>query len=164
MLKSDGDMPLSYDRFLSMCRSDLSNSKYEMLRDLTLASSEGPLISEWAKFYGVLKEELTYQRNVRLGRKASMTALRDEGTAKIVSAALADKNPLAAEEMLLKLQFKKLDELIGVHYFDDYALMGYALKLKLLERKKSFDLQKGKAEFNRIIENLECRIMSMEQE
>ena len=49
-----------------------------------------------------------------------------------------NKNPLAAEEMLLSFEFERLDELVGIHYFDDYALIGYALKLKLLERKTSF--------------------------
>ncbi len=162
MLKADGDMPLSYDQFLEMCRNDLNDSKYEILKNLTLSSDEGPLISDWAKFYGALKEELTFQRNVRLGNKAKAPDIKDEGVAKIVSAAMKHKNPLTAEEMLLSLEFQKLDELVGIHYFDDYALFGYALKLKLLERKKSFNYEKGKAELNKIVENLEHEIMSME--
>ena len=62
------------------------------------------------------------------------------------------------------VEFEKLDELVGWHYFDDYALIGYALKLKLLERKKTFDKQKGKSEFNGIIEKMEHQILNMEQE
>lgn len=164
MLKSDGDMPLSYDEFLNLCRDTLSDSKYELLKNLTLSSNKGPLISEWAKFYTVIKEELTYQRNVRLGRKAVTPSIREEGVTKLISSAMNNKNPLVAEEMLLSLEFEKLDELVGVHYFDDYALIGYALKLKLLERKSSFNKEKGKAEFGRITEKLEHQITSMEQE
>lgn len=164
MLKSDGDMPLSYGRFLEMCRFDLSGAKYEMIKELTLSSSEGPLISKWAEFYSALKAELTYQRNVRLGRTAQAPGKRNEKIIKLVSAAINCKNPLVAEEMLLAVEFEKLDELIGMHYFDDYALVGYALKLKLLERKKAFDKETGKGEFGCIIDKLEHQIMSMEQE
>lgn len=162
MLKSNGDMPISYGEFLEMCRSALSDSKYELLENLTLDSSEGPLVSEWAKFYGVLREELTFQRNARLGRRAQSPSIKDESAAKVISMAMNHQNPLAAEEMLLALQFQKLDELIGIHYFDDYALFGYALKLKLLERKKSFNHKKGKAELENIIKKLEQEITNME--
>ncbi len=164
MLRSDGDMPLSYDQFLDLCRSALQGAKYERLKELTLSSTEGPLVSEWAEFYGAFKEELTYQRNVRLGRSAQPPTQREDRIAKLVAAAMNHPNPLAAEEMLLAFQFEKLDELIGTHYFDDCALMGYGLKLRLLQRKNSFQPQSGKAEFGRILQTLQEQIMSMEQE
>lgn len=162
MLKSDGDMPLSYNQFLEMCRGAAGVSKYEMLKDLTLSSNEGPLVSQWAQFYGALKEELGYQRNLRLGRTAVAPSYREDSVVKAVTAAMNHKNPLTAEQMLLSLEFQRLDELIGTHYFDDWALFGYALKLKLLERKGSFDFEKGKAELNRQVEKLEQEIESME--
>ncbi len=164
MLRADGDMPLSYDKFLENCRSSLNDAKYKLLSELTLSSTEGPLVSEWAKFYGTLKAELTYQRNVRLGRKAAVSHEREESVTKLISSAMNSKNPLAAEEMLLTLQFERLDELIGIHSFDDHALMGYALKLKLLERKKAFKKELGKKEFDRIVGKIEDEIISMEQE
>ncbi len=164
MLKSDGDMPLSYEQFLSACRDSVKDDKYQMLKELSLSSSEGPLLSEWAKFYGVLTDELTYQRNIRLGRGAKAPEQKDESVSKLIASALNNKNPLEAEKMLLGLEFERLDELIGTHYFDDYALLGYALKLKLLERRKIFDKERGKNELHRIVGNLEQQIVSMEQE
>lgn len=161
MLKSDGAMPISYTAFLEMCKSTLSEDKYEILKELTLSSNEGAFLSKWSEFYIAIKEELTYQRNLRLGRKAVMPSMREEATIKVVSAAMNHKNPLTAEEMLLALEFEKLDELVGTHYFDDWALMGYALKLKLLERKGSFDFESGKAELNRLVKNLEQEIESI---
>ncbi|MBQ5841360.1 MAG: DUF2764 family protein [Clostridia bacterium] len=157
-------MPLSYDEFLAQCRGALSDSKYEMVKSLTLASAEGPLVAEWAKFYGVYAAELAYQRRVRLGQKAEPPYDRDEKLSKLITAAMNNDNPLQAEEMLLAAQFEKIDELIGTHYFDDAALMGYALKLKLLERKYSFKPDEGKAQLDRIIANLEQEITGMEQE
>ena len=42
-LRTDGDMPMTYDEFLDMCQSNVSESKYELLKNLTLSSEEGPL-------------------------------------------------------------------------------------------------------------------------
>ena len=89
---------------------------------------------------------------------------RDETLFKEISAAVGGKNPLEAEKALLGLEFKKLDELIGTHYFDDHALFGYALKLKLLERKTMFDQKRGKEEMDRILDGLQKKILIGERE
>ena len=161
MLKAEGDMPISYDRFLEMCKETVSEGKYGELKELTLLRGGGPLFLEWLKFYGVFHEELTYQRNVRLGRQATLPNERNEEITKLVSSAMGNKDPLVAEETLLAFQFEKLDELVGSHYFDDHALTGYALKLRLLERKTSFDAERGREEFDRITGKLEQEIINM---
>lgn len=163
MLKSDGTLPFPYSRFLEMCESAVSESKYAQLRDLSLMSNEGPFLSEWAKFYTVLNKEVTHQRNLRLGRQSHDYYQKDEAVTKLVTEAM-NANPLEGEEMLIALEFKKIDDLIGVHYFDDYALIGYAMKLKLLERKSMFRQKEGKDEFERIVKGLEHQIKCMEQE
>lgn len=161
MLKADGEMPFHYDEFLEKCRSSLKESRYQLLKDLTLSSSEGPLLSEWSKFYGVLENELNYQRRLRLGQTCSAPSDRDADAVRIVTTVMNENNPLEAENMLLALEFEKLDALVNMHYFDDAALVGYALKLKLLERKTAFDNRRGKAEFNRIVDYLQQQILSM---
>ena len=162
MLKADGEMPFSYNEFLRLCQGNVGETRYQMLRELTVASNEGPLVSDWAKFYGVLNAELTYQRNQRLGRSCQAPLERADGAIRTVTAAMNEKNPLEAEKMLLALQFEKLDELVNLHYFDECALVGYALKLKLLERKTVFRQDKGRAEFNRITDGLQKQIINME--
>ena len=67
-LRTDGDMPFSYKEFLGMCQSNVSESKYEFLSNLTLSSDEGPLLKDWAVFYNNLMSELNYQRSANLGR------------------------------------------------------------------------------------------------
>lgn len=164
MLRADGEMPMTYRAFLDACRSNVSESEYATLEGLTLSSSQGPFLSEWAEFYTALRQELSAARNQRLGRPAQSPGLREEAVTKAVASAMKEKNPLTAEQLLLTLEFKKLDELIGLHNFDHAALMGYALKLRLLERKSVFDAANGKAELDRIVAELEQQIMSMEQE
>ena len=51
MLRSDGEMPLSYDKFLDMCRSSVGNDMYSLLEGLTLSSNHGSFLSAWADFY-----------------------------------------------------------------------------------------------------------------
>ena len=164
MLRADGGLPLTYAEFLAQCKSAVSDAKYALLENLTLSSSKGPLLAEWAKFYAALERELVRFRNQRLDRQPQKAGLKDETVFKEISAAVGGKNPLEAEKAMLALEFKKLDELIGTHSFDDHALFGYALKLKLLERKNVFDPKKGKTELNRILDGLLNRILIGERE
>lgn len=161
MLRPEGELPLTYEEFLSLCRGNVSASRYGMLASLDADSSEGPLVSDWASFYGKLKAELTYQRSVRLGRDVPAPVIRDDAAVRAVNAAMNEKNPLAAEHLLLAMEFEQLDALVSRHYFDDAALVGYALKLKLLERKTVFRFQQGKAELDGIVADLQEQIMSI---
>lgn len=161
LLKVDGEMPFSYDAFLEQCRGKVNSARYQMLEELSVSSAEGPMVSEWAKFYERFNAELTYQRKQRLGKPCQVPAERDESITHAVTAAVSEKNPLEAEHMLLSIQFAKLDELVSMHYFDECALVGYALKLKLLERKTVFRQQEGKAELGRIVDALQQQIINI---
>lgn len=158
MLKSDGMMPITYSKFFSYCKDAVSQSTYDRLENLTLDSTEGRLIKEWSMFYSFFKEQLNYQRSKKLNIPAAQPFDEDVEVTKIIISAVNDDNPLNAEETLMAALFDKLDSLIGIHTFDDYALFGYALKLKLLERKTVFDDKTGKAEFNRLVKGLEEQI------
>ena len=139
-LRTDGEMPFSYEEFLGMCQSNVSESKYECLKNLTLSSEEGPIMKEWAASYKNLMSELNYQR---------------------AGAALAAKNPLEAEKILLDYEFDNLDSLVGLHTFDDVYLFGYAIKLKLLERQSCFVQSKGQKEFKRLFDQVQQRVYSL---
>jgi hypothetical protein len=160
-LKTDGDMPITYSEFLSCCQSNVSDSKYQLLKDLSLSSTEGPLVKEWSNFYGMLTKELNYQRSMNLGKSYSSAFDKDGQIAQVVGSALSAKNPLEAERLLLEYEFENLDSLVGLHMFDDYVLFGYALKLKLLERQSSFEQEKGKAEFKSLFDGIQQRVYSL---
>ena len=161
MLKTSGEMQLDYPAFLAMCKSSVSVSTYRSLEELSVSSDKGPLLKEWAEFYGVLKQELTYQRKLKLGRPCPVPVVRDAAATQAVTAALAAANPLQAEQILLQLQFSRLDSLTGLHNFDDQALFGYAMKLKLLERQRTFRYEEGKAEFDSLLGSIRQQIFSI---
>ena len=160
-LRTDGDMPMTYDEFLDMCQSNVSESKYELLKNLTLSSEEGPLLKEWSAFYKNLMGELNYQRSVSLGRPYLTSYDKDSVIAQVAGAAMAAKNPLEAEKILLECEFDNLDSLVGLHTFDDRYLFGYAIKLKLLERQSCFVQSKGQKEFKRLFDQVQQRVYSL---
>ena len=150
-LRTDGEMPFSYEEFLGMCQSNVSESKYECLKNLTLSSEEGPIMKEWAASYKNLMSELNYQRSVNLGRPYLASYDKDSVTAQVAGAALAAKNPLEAEKILLDYEFYNLD----------VYLFGYAIKLKLLERQSCFVQSKGQKEFKRLFDQVQQRVYSL---
>ena len=160
-LRSDGEMPFTYQEFLNCCQSNVSASTYKELSELTLASDKGPLMREWAKNYGMLTKELNYQRSMNLGKSYSGNFEKDYTITQVANAALGAKNPLEAEKILLDYEFEMLDTLVGLHTFDDYELFGYAIKLKLLERQQCFETEKGKAEFKAIFDEVQQRVYSL---
>ena len=160
-LRADGEKPISYSEFLTYCQSNVSETTYQLLKDLTLNSEEGPLVDKWANFYGMLMKELNYQRSMNLGKSYSSTYDKDGFIAQVVNTALSAKNPLEAEKVLLEYEFENLDSLVGLHMFDDYVLFGYAIKLKLLERLNSFEQTKGKAEFKSLFDGIQQRVYSL---
>ena len=160
-LRAEGEMPISYEEFLTLCSSNVSETDYAILKDLTLQSTEGPLVKEWAEFYGMLRRELNHQRNLNLGRNDTTVYEKDGLIAQVVSQALSAKNPLEAERILLEYEFENLDNLVGLHMFDDHVLFGYAIKLRLLERLTSFEQEKGKAEFQSLFDGIQKSVYSL---
>lgn len=161
MLSPNSPMPFSYDTFLEMCSTSVSDSTYQLLADLKLTSSEGPLVEEWHSFYSVLLNELTQLRSAKLGRVNKSDSDRDQASANLAAAAMNAPDPLVAEKMLLSYEMDQLDQLVGLHYFDDHTLFGYALKLKLLERFGSFEHEEGKKEFSDILGSLQKQVTSL---
>lgn len=160
-LRTDGEAPMTYEEFLHMCQSNVSEEKYKLLEDLTLASTKGPIVEEWSQFYGNLIREVNFQRSVNLGKPYGAVWDKDSTIAQAAAAALAAPNPLEAEKLLLNYEFENLDALVGLHTFDDEYLFGYALKLKLLERMSCFIPEKGKEEFKRLFDQVQQRVYSI---
>ena len=154
MLKTQGEPPIDYAAFLGMCKTAVSRGVYLTLEELTVESDKGPLLSEWAAFYKALSRELTYQRSVKLGRACPVPSDRDAAIVQTVTAAVNAENPLEVE-------FRRLDDMIGLHNFDDHALYGYAMKLRLLERQRGFRYETGKRAFDGLMDSIRQQVASL---
>ena len=161
MLKTQGAPPMDYAAFLAMCKTAVGSGVYQTLETLTVESDKGPLLSEWAVFYKTLSRELTYQRSVKLGRPCPIPADRDAAIVQTVTAAVNAENPLEGERLLLELEFRRLDDMVGLRNFDDHALYGYAMKLRLLERQQGFRYETGKRAFDGLMANIRQQVASL---
>ena len=151
MLRTQGEPPMDYAAFLAMCRSAVSAGVYRTLEELTVDSDKGPLLSEWAGFYRALSRELP----------CAVPSDRDAGIVQTVTAAVNAENPLEGERLLLDLEFRRLDGMIGLHNFDDHALYGYAMKLQLLERQRTFRYESGKRAFDGLMQSIRQQVSSL---
>lgn len=160
-ISAGGEMPMNYEEFLVMCEGNVSGAKFDILKNLTLDSEEGPAVRKWADFYRNLKKELNSQRSALLGK--TYTAEYDKYTenTQIAQAAMQAKNPLEAEKILLENEFKVIDDIIGANIFNDVYLFGYAIKLKLLERQNCFVQSKGKAEFKHLFDTVQAKVYNL---
>lgn len=160
-LKTNGEMPFDYKTFLKMCETAVSASVYSELEKLTLESDKGTFLSKWAAFYGNLKHELNCLRKEKLGKPFTRSFDRDSTIQAVAQNAMNAEDPLSAERILLDAEFKYLDELVSMHFFDNAVLYGYALKLKLLERQNIFSFAEGSAEFKRLFDGVQQQILSI---
>ena len=98
---------------------------------------------------------------MKLGRPCPAPYNRDPGIVRAVSEAVNAENPLEGEQILLDLEFRRLDGMIGLHNFDDHALYGYAMKLQLLERQRLFRREAGKRAFDGLAAHIRRQIPSL---
>lgn len=160
-LSANEDMPITYDEFIGMCEDNVSDKTLERLKNLTLESTEGALLKKWSGFYTNLFRELNAQRSAALGKSYQVEYEKNPENTQIAQMAIAAKNPLEGEKLLLTHQFEALDGYTCGHYFDDVCLFGYAIKLKLLERQSCFVKEKGEAEFKRLFDNVQQRVYNL---
>ena len=161
MLKTQGEAPMDYAAFLAMCQTAVGSGVYQTLETLTVDADKGPLLSQWASFYQALRRELTYQRCVKLGRPCPVPSDREAAITQAVTAAVNADDPLEGERILLELQFRRLDDMIGLHNFDEHALYGYAMKLRLLERRQGFRYEAGKRAFDGLMDHIRQQVVSL---
>ena len=154
-LSADAEAPIGYEDFLNMCESNVSDGTLDQLRQLTPSQPAGCIASEWTAFCGVLNKELNSQRSARLGKPYPQGYEKEPEASAAAAAALAARNPLEAEKIILKFQFEQLDRILGLHMFDEEALFCYAMKLRLLERAGRFEHDKGKKEFTKLFEQVQ---------
>ena len=159
----DRDAPITYKDFLDSAKTQLSKSDYNDLLKASFShdskeSGKNRIVKEWDDFIFKLNELLTEARAKKLGLSdPSYKAQSDQDSVleEKVKRIIDEPNALKAEKMILSLYFDFLDNHQLSSPFSTDALMIYGLKLQIKERAKSFDLDKGKTEFERLFSDIE---------
>lgn len=161
-LRLDGPLSFSTKSFLSLCKEQVSEHHYQLLcKALSGEQASHPFLKSYQHFETMVNKELVEQRSRKLSLSDPVyknDADKEGRISDTVRQALAQENVLEAELLLLALLWKFLDELATLHTFDIEALVSFALKLKLLERKSLFTREEGNAEFKRLFSNIQTEI------
>ncbi len=161
-LRLDGPLSLTTETFLSLCKPLVGKQHYSLLcKAVSGQPASHPFLAAYQHFETMVTKELVEQRSRKLS--LSDPAYRNDADKEgrisdTVRQALALDNVLEAELLLLSLHWKFLDELATLHTFDIEALLSFALKLKLLQRKSLFTREEGNAEFKRLFSNIQTEI------
>lgn len=144
--------PLSYEQFLSLSSSFLYVKDFEIIKSISLSSIGDEAaclhsIKKWMVWDSIFRAQLASMRASRLGRQVriekggeSAVAINATMTAKEV---FGISSPFHADEEIDKARWDYLDSLQWGHYFDIDWLALYSLKLLILERRATFDKEKG---------------------
>jgi hypothetical protein len=121
----------------------------------------------WQNWETSLRSELVRLRAQRLGKDLQRYVVASSfvfGIAELAQEVMSMANPLEAEEKLNRARWDYLEELEVGHFFDEERLVLYALKLQLLERRASFDRERGQERFEQLWEELKGQIKAGEDQ
>lgn len=107
-------------------------------------------IDNWREWERVLRLNLAKHRAHKTGREGPPVEIPSEpldAAATAAKAASGTENPLDGEMLLDKARWSAIEEMQGVDIFDRKVIYAYLLKLMLLERRASFQAEKGFLEY-----------------
>lgn len=152
MLEFGARPPMPYMDFLERCRGQLCSDDMRIIRKAKIEpveerSGSRGVLEEWKDFEIALRNEIAKQRALRL-TKDPLKYIRGEDYSnpfESVSAhwAVSQDSPMGAELYLDRVRWEKIEEFSKAHYFDIDFLIGYALKLQILERWQNINKGTG---------------------
>lgn len=180
VLSPDGKLPdgLTPERILSDIREQLSEGDRACLdfllrEDLTpghyaaALRHRDPFIRAYSRFDLHLRNAKVRYLNRQLGRPAEqdvMTGVGEDGEvlfeagafdrAAEAEAALAERDILARERALDALTWSEVDALTTFDYFDLDAVLGFAVKLRVVSRWCRLDPDTGRELFRRLVDEV----------
>lgn len=159
MIQPDGPPPISAVDFLADCERLLSPADFEQVRQAKLSSpglaeTKVDVLKRYQDAEFGLRNELVKVRAKRLSVELDRYIREESLNPLFASAAreiLEQENPLKAEVFIGKVLWEILDDLLVGHYFDVDFLAAYYLKLQILERNASFQVEAGEQKLESIL-------------
>jgi hypothetical protein len=119
------------------------------------AALSSPFIREWREWERVLRLNLEHHRSQRLKKESSGDAPEyPAGAASAAKAAASLDSPLDAELLLDKARWDAIETYQGLDNFGSDSLFAYLLKLILMERRSSFKIEEGFAEYKTLYDSI----------
>lgn len=156
---------MSYERFLQYCRECLTPADATAVAAITLdpaadnaatGADAFRTVRQWHDFDTLLRNAAARLRAARLSRPAPAPRPTDSfsmDAEKRVTDAFAVSSPAERAALVDRLRWDYLESLTPEHTFDRDAIALYALKLLLLERIASRNLEQGLASYNTLVDH-----------
>jgi hypothetical protein len=120
-------------------------------------------IDQWREWERVFRLNLAKHRSIKLGREGEITGeppqFPMDAVSLAVKAVASTESPLEVEIFIDKGRWNAIETLQGNVYFSTNTILAYMLKLLLLERRASFQVEKGFSEYKSlyasILENVQ---------
>ena len=150
MLRFQDHAPLTWERFLSDAKGNISESDYRLLCDIPEQKDSGNgFLRQWHAMNAKLDDAVNSARKHKLGRTSDGgVVFREYEIEHVANAATGAKNPLEAEMVLMQYRYDYLEKAKGFEPFSENALVAYALQLRILIRKDYFTVESGNREYN----------------
>jgi hypothetical protein len=153
LLRYGQPAPLSPEDFLQKYGQFIDKGDMKQLRACSLGvhtgkPSSSALVSKWQARERTLFFTLAKLRAARSGFPMPKGDFaEDEAVSAQAKAAFAMEDPLQAEHYLDEGRWKALESFLGMEYFGADVVFAYYIKLLLLARRASFDMDVGFAEY-----------------
>jgi hypothetical protein len=159
LLQSSG-VPFSFEGFLARCEGRVNSADYELLKAARAQAPEdgvtakstrrSPILTSYRTWEKALKNELVRLRAHKLG-KAPERFIRpgdpEWDAVRVAQAAAQCDDPLEGELLIERERWSFVERLETNHLFDLEALVAYALKLQILERRALFEAERGETSY-----------------
>lgn len=130
--------PISEEEFLSDAKAQLDSRRFQKLENISLEEFD----SFGKDLKGFNNFMLQYRDDLKEIRKAKMESRVPNLT--VLAGELLTKNALECEKAILKWQWDELSSIEAGENFSFTEVLVYKLKLQILHRLESFDIEKGR--------------------
>ena len=162
----DQKMPMSSEEFKTLALSVLDENDSSLFTHLSIDpdpySKEEPsyketapstgcdFIDNWRGWERTFRLNLAKQRAHHLKREISSIeppVMPAEAAAAASRAVSGENSPLESEILIDRARWNAIGEFAGLEYFSAGSVFAYYLKLLLMERRASFNIEKGISEY-----------------
>ena len=159
MLEPEGPPPMSAEEFLESCSRlltapDFTDIQQARLNAARTGNARIELLKRFQDAEFGLRNELVKLRAKKLGVEQDRY-IREESLNPLLAAAARDileqETPLKSETYMSGTLWTILEDLMVGHYFDVDFLTAYYLKIQILERQASFQVEAGKQKLESIL-------------
>ena len=144
--------PMSSENFKELAKPLINKTDFDLLSKISLVPLnkivDCKFINNWQNWDRTLRLDLAKQRAIKLKRDIPLNEPDFHlDTAAAASKAIDESSPLEGEILLDKARWNAIDDLAGSDYFHRNSVFAYYLKLLLIERRLSFNVEKGFTEY-----------------